>query len=254
MNLHVNYRYVLEWARNNASADSPILDYGCGGGDVVDAGRREGLNLYGVELFYAGSRAREMAEDRGLLGDVVHELEDGYRIPFPDASFELVVTNQVFEHVEDLDVVLDEIHRVLRVNGRLLALFPSKAVLREGHIGIPFVHWLPQGSRAREKYALAARRLGLGHFKHDSSAQEWVAEKLRWLDEFTFYRSRSILHASIQRRFTFSHSEAAYASYRLGSMSRHRLSQIAELRVVAPVTAALVRGLSGYVIEAVRRP
>lgn len=253
MTLHINYRYVLEWARTNASVGAQILDYGCGGGDVVDAGRREGLDIHGVELFYAGSGAREIAEERGLLGTAVHELQGGFRIPFPDASFDLVVTNQVLEHVEDLDVVLDEIRRVLRRNGRLLALFPSKSVLREGHIGIPFVHWFTPGSRARERYTRTFRSLGLGYFKRDLSVSQWTNQKLSWLDEFTFYRSRSEIHGSFGQRFTFRHAEASYATYRLKSMSHLRISQVAGLRVVSPVTAALVRGLSGYVIEAVRR-
>ena len=63
------------------------------------------------------------------------EKEDG-RLDFPDASFDLVVNNMVFEHVEDLDAVLAEIQRVLKPGGRIL-LFDK--FLRRGQRA-----WLPQ--------------------------------------------------------------------------------------------------------------
>ncbi len=251
--LHVNHRYVLEWAGSHASPGAKILDYGCGGGDVVEAGRREGLDFYGVELFYAGSRARETANEKGLLGVWVHELQDNQRVPFPDASFDVVVTNQVLEHVEDIDAVLDEIRRVLRPGGRILALFPSKWVIREGHIGVPFVHWFRPASRVRRRYATFARRLGLGFFKGDQAPDEWVESKLQWIDRFTFYRSRSQIHECFRRRFVFYHNEASYAAYRLRRGPAPVPSGIATTRLGAPVAAALIRALAGYVIEGSRR-
>lgn len=247
--LHVNYQYVLDWVRAHASAGAKVLDYGCGGGDVVEAGRRDGLDIYGVELFYAGSHARKKASEKGLLGTWVRELDDGQRSPFPDAWFDVVVTNQVLEHVEDIDAVLDEIRRVLRPDGRLLALFPSRGVVREGHIGVPFVHWFSSRSRVRRGYTAAARRLGLGYFKDGQTVDEWVDTKLHWLDQYTFYRSRSQIHAAFSQRFVFRHAEATYAAYRLRGGAFSMASHAVTTRLVAPLAAALIRTLGGYVIE-----
>lgn len=251
--LHVNHRYLLDWARSHNPPGSKILDYGCGGGALVQAGREEGLDIYGVELFYGGSHAREHAGERGLLGVWVHELEKKQRIPFPDESFDVVVTNQVLEHVEDIDVVLEEMHRVLRHGGHLLALFPSKGVIREGHIGVPFGHWFHCGSRARLRYVTLARALGLGYFKENQTRGEWVEEKLDWLDRFTFYRSRSAIHHSLSRHFDFHHIEAPYAAYRLEQTPCGRLAGIAGTRPLSAVMGTLVRMLSGYVIVGTRR-
>jgi SAM-dependent methyltransferase len=50
--------------------------------------------------------------------------EDALRLSFPDDSFDLIVSNDVFEHVPDIDRCLHEVVRVLRPGGRLLFSVP----------------------------------------------------------------------------------------------------------------------------------
>lgn len=52
---------------------------------------------------------------------------DGRRIPFPNNSFLTVVSNSVLEHIEDLNMVLKEIHRVLRRDGVFLTTVMAKS-------------------------------------------------------------------------------------------------------------------------------
>jgi arsenite methyltransferase len=47
---------------------------------------------------------------------------DACALPFPDASFDVAVSTQVYEYVEDMGTALAEAHRVLRPGGRLLVL------------------------------------------------------------------------------------------------------------------------------------
>jgi SAM-dependent methyltransferase len=49
---------------------------------------------------------------------------DGNKFPFPDHSFDSILTNQVFEHVFNPDQFLAEISRVLKPGGRLLLTVP----------------------------------------------------------------------------------------------------------------------------------
>jgi SAM-dependent methyltransferase len=50
--------------------------------------------------------------------------QDLCQLTFPDACFDLVLCNELFEHVQDLELALRELARVLRPGGRLLATCP----------------------------------------------------------------------------------------------------------------------------------
>ena len=56
------------------------------------------------------------------VSDIPHQ--DLCELSFSDQSFDLVLCNELFEHVRDLDQAFSEIHRVLRTDGRLVATCP----------------------------------------------------------------------------------------------------------------------------------
>jgi SAM-dependent methyltransferase len=249
--MDVTNRFVLDFARRFASArsEAKILDYGCGAGEVVAAGRAAGLDMLGADVFYGGSEARAEAERAGLLGAVIHEIQEG-RLDFTDCSFDLVTNNQVLEHVLDLDAVLREIHRVLKPGGTLLSIFPSRDVFREGHIGIPFSHWFPKDSRVRFLYTWALRCAGMGTWKEQApTRRQWAADKLRWIDTYTHYRSREEIFRAFQRRFSTELRESDYILYRLRDRrALAPLARLLELPGVPAAASALFRKLAFLVI------
>jgi SAM-dependent methyltransferase len=117
------------------------------------------MQVFGADLFSEredGAAIVSRLQDQGLFGDAIREIRDD-RLPFADSSFDVVIA----EDIRHFSPAINEIARVLTPGGRLLAMFPSKAVIREGHIGIPMVHWLPPG-RVQYAYAVAMRRMGFG--------------------------------------------------------------------------------------------
>lgn len=255
--LDVTNRFVLDFALR-AAAERPgarALDFGCGAGRLVEAARAAGLDMAGAEVYYGGSQTRREAEETGLLGAVIHEIRDG-RTGFPDASFDVVVNNQVLEHVEDLDATLAEICRVMKPGGVLLSVFPSRDVFREGHIGIPFSHWFRPKSRARFLYTWGLRSLGFGTWKEQApTARQWARDKLAWIDAYTRYRSRGEIFAAFGRYFRSELREDDYIRFRLlDRPRRERLARFAALPVAAALGRAVFRKLAFLVIVSRKEP
>ncbi len=48
-----------------------------------------------------------------------------YKIPYADATFDVVFSNNVIEHVGDIDAYMQEVHRVLKPGGRFVAKTPN---------------------------------------------------------------------------------------------------------------------------------
>ena len=249
--MDVTNRFVLDFAAQYARQHNGarVLDFGCGAGRMVQAGIAAGLEMAGADVYYGGSKTRAEAEESGLLGSAVREIQDG-RLPFEDGTFDLVVNNQVMEHVEDLDAVLAEIHRALKPGGTVLSLFPSCDVFREGHIGIPFAHWMKRGSRLRLLYTWGLRSLGLGHHKNEApTCRQWAIDKLAWIDTYTHYRSRREINSSFQRCFSNEFRECDYIRYRLlDRPGRRALAWFAGLPAIALVARAVFRKLAFLVI------
>ncbi len=53
---------------------------------------------------------------------------DSCALPFDDDSFDVVVANEMIEHIEDTGSLIDEVKRVLRPNGRFLVSTPNKPI------------------------------------------------------------------------------------------------------------------------------
>jgi SAM-dependent methyltransferase len=254
--LDVTNRFVLDFARNLARERprARILDFGCGAGRVVAAGRDAGLDMLGADVYYGGSTTRSEAEAAGLLGTVVREIHAG-RLPFEDASFDLVTNNQVMEHVEDLDGALREIHRVLKPDGRVLSIFPSADVWREGHIGIPFSHRFAKNSRLRFYYTWALRAAGFGTWKEQApTARQWAADKLGWIDTYTVYRTRAEIFRLYGRYFESELREPDYIRYRLRDRpGRAAAARLLDLPLAPTLASALFRKLAFLVIVSRKR-
>lgn len=69
---------------------------------------------------------------------------DGCNLPFADASFDLVFSNSVIEHVGDWEKQKAFAKEAMRVGKRLWIQTPAYECPIEPHYIAPFVHYLPQ--------------------------------------------------------------------------------------------------------------
>ena len=122
------HRLILDLLRLIASTDKvpALLDIGCwDGSTTIEYARAvDGARTYGIEVF---SDPASHAAQRGVsvaMMDLERE-----RFPWLDQSMDLVVCNQVFEHLKNVWLPMSEIARVLRVGGHLLFSVPNLASL-----------------------------------------------------------------------------------------------------------------------------
>jgi SAM-dependent methyltransferase len=214
-----NYEFCANYiSKLGTKKQQPVtaLDYGCEAGQIVTLLSGYGIDAKGCDIFYAGGDYSNHVPAE-LLGVTIKSIVKGV-IPFEDNSFDYVVNNQVFEHVEDIDHVLAEIYRVLKPGGLVLSLFPDKGVWREGHCGIPFLHWFPKGSKRRIYYAALLRTFGMGYFKSNKSILQWSRDFCDWLDQWTYYRSYSEICTAFNKDFIdLKHIEEIWLQERFGT-------------------------------------
>jgi len=98
-----------------------VLDAPCGDGSLAATLGQAGYDAHGVDINSTGAR---------LLGSAYHHGDLNGRLPFADASFDVVLSIEGIEHLEDRFSYLRELHRVLKPQGTLILTTPNIVGLR----------------------------------------------------------------------------------------------------------------------------
>jgi SAM-dependent methyltransferase len=141
---------ILAAAGNRAGG--LVLENGCGVGMYLPPLTKAGGRVIGLE--YDCARAREARRRSACVICAA-----GEQLPFPDGAFDLILSHEVLEHVEDDRAALGEMVRALRLGGRLALFVPNRGYPFETHGiywrgryrfgNIPLVNYLPRRLRDR---------------------------------------------------------------------------------------------------------
>jgi len=116
------------------SPGARVLDLGCGNGDLVQQWLDLGYDAYGCDFKFKPGPLVDPLQQSDRISLIARA---PYRIPFADDSFDLLVTQQVMEHVKDYPTTLAETKRVLKPGGHALHMFPARLVPIEPHTHVP---------------------------------------------------------------------------------------------------------------------
>ncbi|MEM6843539.1 MAG: class I SAM-dependent methyltransferase [Bacteroidota bacterium] len=198
-------RYCHE--NNVTKEDLRILDYGSGKGKSVAVLRNMGFATFGVEI-------DPLPFNNGLD----YFIQNGYdpncflflmgkdcKTPFDDAFFDIIFSEQVFEHVENMEIVVREISRLSKRGALHIHTFPAKYHLIEQHLFMPLIHWLPK-NRMRRWVIFLSTKFGKEPFWEPLEGKS-VKEKTRIYYNYSIQRThyRSVRQITkILERYGFS--------------------------------------------------
>lgn len=129
-----------------------VLENGCGVGMYVERLAAQGGRVVGLEVDF--ERAAEAHQRSMPLVNAA-----GEHLPFPAHTFDVILSHEVLEHVQDDRAAVTEMVRALRPGGRMVVFVPNRGYPFETHGiywrgryrfgNIPLVNYLPRRWRDR---------------------------------------------------------------------------------------------------------
>lgn len=123
-----DYLWIVDKAKQ-LSVKGKVVDLGCGVGYLVEAFHNSGYECVGIEGAEAGVK---IAQSRNSELKIFHQMLSE-KLPFEDNSVQIVILNQVIEHLESSvqQNCISEAYRILAKGGLILVYSPSKYNLDE---------------------------------------------------------------------------------------------------------------------------
>lgn len=135
------------WATLHAQHAEQILlgtwlDIGCGSGQISQCFANRVTHMIGVdpEPWPQWHKATDQFPNLTFVTSAFDKQDTSIQ----DQSIDVAICNQVYEHVQDAERLLNNIYRVLKPSGLCYFAGPNLLWPIEPHVYWPFVHWIPR--------------------------------------------------------------------------------------------------------------
>jgi SAM-dependent methyltransferase len=143
-------RMILQAAGDRISGQ--VLENGCGVGMYIEHLEPHAGVVVGLEYDFERARQAHQQSDHILCAA-------GEFLPFPENTFDVILSHEVLEHVQDDNAAVEQMVKVLRPGGRIIIFAPNRGYPFETHGiywrdryrfgNIPLVNYLPRRWRDR---------------------------------------------------------------------------------------------------------
>lgn len=131
---------VLRESLGDSLASARVLNLGCSMGIVDEYLAPHVGSTLGIDI---DAPAIAAAQQRRIAENAEFRVGDAMQLDVPDASVDVVICSQVYEHVPDPSRMMDEIHRVLKPSGVCYFAATNRFCIMEQHYQLPFLSVIP---------------------------------------------------------------------------------------------------------------
>jgi len=121
-----------------------LFDFGVKKGDnLLEIGTGSGIISNELSMFFKVNSV-DVVDERVIKDGYKFKIVKDTNLSFVNNHFDVIVSNQVIEHVDDYINHLKEIFRCLKKGGICYLATPNKFAVFEAHYRLPFLSWLPK--------------------------------------------------------------------------------------------------------------
>ena len=102
------------------TSESTVLDLACGPGIVACEFAKHAKHVTGIDITPAMIEQAKSRQSENKLTNLSWQVGDVTKLPYPDNSFNTVITRYSFHHFENPKAVLNEMIRVCKAGGTVL--------------------------------------------------------------------------------------------------------------------------------------
>lgn len=162
-----------------------ILDVSCSTGIISHYFSKHFRKVTGIDI---DEKAVSFAISNNSDSDIEFHVMDALNTTFPDNSFDVVVCNQMYEHVPDAGKLMEEIYRILVPGGVCYFGATNRLKVIETHYGrLPFLSYFP-----KPLANLYLKAIGRGTYYYENLHTCWTLKKLCKKFEIIDYTSKVV--------------------------------------------------------------
>ena len=177
-----------------------VLDIGCSTGIMTSYIAQYCKKIIGIDI---DRKAIGFANKSFKKPNLLFEAGDSMNLRYKDKSFDVVICNQIYEHVPDQKRLMHEIKRVLKDEGACYFAATNKYIVMEPHYHLPFLSWLPKKignkylqltGKAKEYYEDHLSYKGLKALTEDFKITDYTKEIIKHPEKYAMKKPEIPLH------------------------------------------------------------